>query len=156
MVRRARKTLQNHLKKWCQQTSSPSQIFVWYCTYCAGMWQDATESVHALETVWTRSVLCAGFDLHREQSRENGLPTTLNTVFSLGPLHTRKTQRPQSMFREGQQSWWGVQSISLTRSNCRNWNYLDWRRGGSGVILLLSTTTWREAVARWQSASSHE
>ena len=79
------------------------------------MWQDATESVHALETVWTRSVLCAGFDLHREQSKENGLPTTLNTVFRLGPLRTRKTQRPQSMFREGQQSWWGVQSISLTR-----------------------------------------
>jgi len=33
---------------------------------------------------------------------------TSSTVVGFGPLTTRKTSGPWSMFREGQQSWWGV------------------------------------------------
>ena len=78
----------------------------------------------------------------------------LSTVFSYRPISMRKTLRPQSMFREGQQSWWGVWSTSLTRSGWRSWDYFLCRRGGSGETSSLSTTTWREIVVRWGSASS--
>ena len=35
-----------------------------------------------------------------------------------------------------------------------NWGCLAWRKGGSGETLSLSTTTWKEVVARWVSVCS--
>ena len=40
------------------------------------------------------------------------------------------------------------------RSGWGSWDYLVCRRGGSGETLLLSTTSWREVVARWVLACS--
>ena len=47
---------------------------------------------------------------------------------------------------------WGVCSTSLMRNSWGNWDCLIWRREISGVTL--STTIWKEVVARWRSASS--
>ena len=78
----------------------------------------------------------------------------LRTVYSFGPLTVRKTSRPWSVFREGQQSWRGVWSTGLMRSSRRSWDCSIWRERGSGETLLLSITTWREVVVSWGLASS--
>jgi len=49
-----------------------------------------------------------------------------------GPLTVRKTSRPWSMSRGGQQSWWGVWSTSLMRNSWGNWDCLVRRRGSGG------------------------
>lgn len=40
-------------------------------------------------------------------------------------------------------------STSPMRSRWEIWGCLAWRGGGSGGILAVSKTTWKEAVARW-------
>ena len=57
---------------------------------------------------------------------------TSSTVSSFGPLVVRKTLRPWSVSRGGQQSWWGVWSTGLTGSSWRSWDCSVQRRGGSG------------------------
>ena len=49
---------------------------------------------------------------------------------------------------------WEVWSTGLNRRGWGSWDCSVWRTGGSGETLLLSTTTWREVVVRWGSASS--
>ena len=73
---------------------------------------------------------------------------TLSTVFSFGPLTTRKMLSCWSVSREGQRGWWGVWRTSLMRCGWGSWVYLVWRRGTWGETLLLSTTTWKEVVVR--------
>jgi len=48
-----------------------------------------------------------------------------------------------------------VCSTSFMRSGWGYWDCFAWRRGGSGEILLLSTTAWKEVVASWKLDSSH-
>ena len=50
--------------------------------------------------------------------------------------------------------WWRVWRKSLTRSGWGNWGCVVWRRGGWRGTLLLSTTTWKEAVVRRVLVSS--
>lgn len=47
-----------------------------------------------------------------------------------------------------------ILTIDPMRRSWGNQDCLVWRRGGSGLTLLLSITTWKEFVARWGSASS--
>jgi len=63
-------------------------------------------------------------------------------------------ERDGSVFKEGQQSWWGVWSTGLMRSGWRSWDCSVWKREGSGETLLLSITTWREVVVSWGLDSS--
>ena len=72
----------------------------------------------------------------------------------LGPWSTKNTLSSWSMLREGQQSRWGIWSISLVRSGWGKCDYLVWRRWSSGEALSLSTTVCREIVTRWGSVSS--
>lgn len=48
------------------------------------------------------------------------------------------------MFKEGQWSWCRVWSTK--RSSWGSWGFLSWRKGCSGVTLLLSKTIWKKAV----------
>ena len=58
---------------------------------------------------------------------------TSSTVFSFGPLTTRRTLRCWSMSREGQQGQWRVWR---TRSSSGNWGCLAWRRLRGYLIAL--------------------
>ena len=74
-------------------------------------------------------------------------------MFSAEPLTT--SERPWSVFREGQWSWWWrVQNTSLMSSSWGNQD-LVWRRGGSGETLLLSKMTRKEVAARWHDTQSY-
>lgn len=52
-----------------------------------------------------------------------------------------------------QRSWWKVWSTSHVRSNWGSWGLLAWRKGGSGLMLLLSETLWKKVVARASGSS---
>ena len=77
---------------------------------------------------------------------------TSSTVFSFVSLATRKTSKPWSVSREGQQIWWEVWNTGVMRSGWGDWNCLVKRRG-SGETSSPFTTTWKETVVKWVSAS---
>ena len=79
---------------------------------------------------------------------------TSSTVFSFGPLTTRRTLSCWSVSREGQWGWWGTRRSSLMRNGWGSWGYLVRRRRGWGGTLSLSLTTWKDVVVRWVFVSS--
>ena len=75
---------------------------------------------------------------------------TSNTVFSFGPLTTRRTLSCWSTSKEGQQSWWRVWKTSPVRSGWGNWGCLSWRKKAEGgphcSLQLPERRLWRGGV----------
>lgn len=73
---------------------------------------------------------------------------TSSSAFSSGPLTSGKTLMCWTVPREGQWGCWIFGRVSPVRGSWGSWGCLDWRKGGLGGTLLLSTTPWKEAGAR--------
>lgn len=92
---------------------------------------------------WRRS-----FTAHPSPCPRHCWNLTLKPVLSFGPLTRRKTLGCWSTFREGQRSWWRASGTNIVRNSQGNWGGTDWRKGGLGDTLSLSTTAWKVFVVR--------
>ena len=73
---------------------------------------------------------------------------------SISSPHYKKDTEVLELVQRRAVRLWRVWITSLRVSSWGNWDCLVWRRGEPGETLLLSITSWKKVVARWELASS--